>query len=68
MRSNVHSVGKLYQPELVNRAFEDPIPGMTTLRDAAHHIQKRPKAEQELRHRQAAEEILIMAAEGGQQS
>jgi hypothetical protein len=41
---------------------------MTTLRDAAHRIKKRPKAEQELRHRQAAEEILIMAAEGGQQS
>jgi hypothetical protein len=28
---------------------EDPIPGLRTLRDAAYHIQKLPKAQQKLR-------------------
>jgi hypothetical protein len=44
--------------------FEDPIPGMTTLRDAADYIQKLPETEQQLPHWQAAIEALIMAAEG----
>ena len=44
--------------------FEDPIPGMTTLQDAADYILKLPKTEQQLPHWQAAIEALIMAAEG----
>jgi hypothetical protein len=44
--------------------FEDPIPGLRTLQDAADHIQKLPKATQQLPHWQAAVEALIMAAEG----
>ena len=44
--------------------FEDPIPGLRTLRDAADHILKLPKATQQLPHWQAAVEVLIMAAEG----
>jgi hypothetical protein len=44
--------------------FEDPIPGCRTLQDAADHILKLPKAEQQLPHWQAAVEALIMAAEG----
>jgi hypothetical protein len=44
--------------------FEDPIPGMTTLQDAADHILKLPKALQQQPHWQAAIEALIMAAEG----
>ena len=44
--------------------FEDPIPGMVTLRDAADYIQKLPKATQQMIHWQAAVEALIMAAEG----
>lgn len=47
-----------------SRAFEDPIPGIRTLRDAARYIQKLPKAQQQLPHWQAATEALIMAAEG----
>jgi hypothetical protein len=42
--------------------FEDPIPGFRTLQDAADHILKLPKAEQQLLHWQAAVEALIMAA------
>jgi hypothetical protein len=45
------------------RRFDDPIPGMATLRDAAEYIQKLPKAEQHKPHWQAACEALIMAAE-----
>jgi hypothetical protein len=44
--------------------FDDPIPGMTTLRDAADCIQKLSKAKQAEPHWQAAVEALIMAAEG----
>jgi hypothetical protein len=44
--------------------FEDPIPGLRTLRDAADHIQSLPKAQKQLPHWQAAVEALIMAAEG----
>jgi hypothetical protein len=44
--------------------FEDPVPGLATLRDAADYIQKLSKAEQQLAHWQAAVEALIMAAEG----
>jgi hypothetical protein len=41
---------------------EDPIPGLRTLRDAADHIQKLPKAQQKLPHWQTVVEALIMAA------
>jgi hypothetical protein len=44
--------------------FDDPVPGMATLRDAAHYIQKLPKAMQTRPEWQAAAEALIMAAEG----
>lgn len=43
-----------------SRAFEDPIPGIRTLRDAARYIQKLPKAQQQLPHWQAATEALII--------
>ena len=45
------------------RGFNDPIPGIATLRDAAGHIQKLPKTGQQLPQWQAAIEALIMAAE-----
>jgi hypothetical protein len=44
--------------------FEDPVPGLETLRQAAQYIQKLPASEQALPHWQAAVEALIMAAEG----
>lgn len=44
--------------------FEDPIPGMPTLLDAAYHVQKLPEAQQQLPHWQHAVRALIMAAEG----
>jgi hypothetical protein len=44
--------------------FEDPISDISTLRDAANHIQKLPKADQELQHWQAAALAPMMAAEG----
>jgi hypothetical protein len=44
--------------------FDDPIPGLMTLQDAADHILKLAKAQQQLPHWQAAVEALIMAAEG----
>jgi hypothetical protein len=43
--------------------FDDPIPGLRTLQDAADHILKLPKAQQQLPHWQAAVEALILAAE-----
>jgi hypothetical protein len=46
-----------------SRRFEQPVPGLATLRDAADYIQKLSKAEQQLPHWQAAVEALIMAAE-----
>jgi hypothetical protein len=46
-------------------SLEDPIPGMTTLRDPASYIQKLPKAEQRLPHWQTAAEMLIHAAVTG---
>jgi hypothetical protein len=46
-----------------SRPFDDPIPGIRTLRDAADHIMKLPKAEQAKPHWQAAIEAVIMAAE-----
>lgn len=46
-----------------SRRFEDPVPGIATLRDAAAHILKLPKAEQAKPHWQAAAEAVIMAAE-----
>jgi hypothetical protein len=44
--------------------FEDPIPDVRTLQDAADHILKLPKAQQQLPHWQTAVEMLIRAAEG----
>lgn len=49
--------------------FDEPIElpsgrDLVTLKDAARHIQKLRKAEQELPHWQLAAEILIKAAEG----
>jgi hypothetical protein len=46
-----------------SRPFSDPIPGIRTLRDAAQHIMRLPKAEQAKPHWQAAIEAVIMAAE-----
>lgn len=48
---------------LWSREFEDPVPGLRTLRDAAKYIERLPKPEQELPHWQAAVEALILAAE-----
>jgi hypothetical protein len=47
-----------------SRRFEDPVPGLKTLRDAANYIRRLPAAEQQLPVWQAAVEALIMAAEG----
>jgi hypothetical protein len=47
-----------------SRPFDDPIPGLQTLRDAANLITKLPKAKQTDPHWQAATEALILAAEG----
>jgi hypothetical protein len=44
--------------------FEDPVPGCTTLRDAANLIQKLPKAQLQQQHWQTAVEMLIRAADG----
>jgi hypothetical protein len=46
-----------------SRRFDDPVPGIRTLRDAADHILKLPKAEQAKPHWQAAIEAVILAAE-----
>lgn len=51
-----------------SRKFEDPISlpmgeALLTLQEAADHIMKLPKAEQEAAEWQAATEALIMAAE-----
>jgi hypothetical protein len=50
------------------REFDDPVPlprgrQLVTLKDAANHIQKLPKAEQLRGEWQAAVEAVIMAAE-----
>jgi hypothetical protein len=52
-----------------SREFEDPIDiprrrQLVTLQDAANHIMKLPKAEQNTPEWQAATEALITAAEG----
>jgi hypothetical protein len=47
-----------------SRKFDDPVPGMKTLRDAAEYITRLPKPEQAKPHWQAAAEALLMAAEG----
>jgi hypothetical protein len=44
--------------------FEDPLPDIVTLRDAATYMQKLPKPQQTLQHWQTAVEMLIKAAEG----
>ena len=54
---------KLRSHELVHRV-RDPVPGMTTLQDAADHILRLPKATPQPPHWQAAVEALILAAEG----
>jgi hypothetical protein len=46
-----------------SRPFDDPVPGLRTLRDAANHIMNLPKAERELPHWQAAAEALMLVAE-----
>lgn len=46
-----------------SRKFDDPIPGIETLRDAADYIAKLPKPDQESPHWQTAIRDLIMAAE-----
>lgn len=46
-----------------SREFDDPIPGIETLRDAADYILKLPESEQAKPHWQAAGEAVIMAAE-----
>lgn len=51
-----------------SRPFDDPITlpdgrQLATLEQAAHHIQKLPKAEQDSAEWQAATEALILAAE-----
>jgi hypothetical protein len=40
--------------------FDDPVPGMKTLKDAANYIMKLPKAEQA---KPAAAEAVLMAAD-----
>jgi len=39
------------------REFDDPVPGMKTLRDAANYIMKLPKADQAKPYWQAAAEL-----------
>lgn len=39
-----------------DREFDDPVPGMKTLRDAANYFMKLPKSEQSKPHWQTAEE------------
>jgi hypothetical protein len=46
-----------------DRAFDDPVPGCATLRDAAEFVLRLPKAEQARPHWQTAAEAVIMAAE-----
>jgi len=51
-----------------SRAFDEPIPlprgrQLITLKDAANHIQKLPKAEQDLEEWQAAVEALLLVVE-----
>jgi hypothetical protein len=47
-----------------DRKFDDPMPhGIVTLRDAANHITKLPKKEQDQTQWQIAIEMLILAAE-----
>lgn len=46
-----------------SREFEDPVPGLRTLRDAANYIMRLPKAEQAKPHWIAAGEAVLMAAE-----
>lgn len=48
---------------LWSRKFDDPVPGIRTLRDAAQYILSLPKSEQSKPHWIAAGEAVIMAAE-----
>jgi hypothetical protein len=45
------------------KKFDDPVPGLRTLRDAANHIMELPKAEQAKPHWQAAAEAVMLVAE-----
>jgi hypothetical protein len=46
-----------------DRQFDEPVPGMKTLPDAANYIMALPKAEQNKPHWQTAAEVVLMAAE-----
>lgn len=46
-----------------DRAFDFPVPGFQTYRDAADHIMQLPEREQQQPHWQFAGEVLIKAAE-----
>lgn len=46
-----------------SRPFDDPVPGLETLQDAADYILKLSSAEQGKAHWQAAAEAVLMAAE-----
>jgi hypothetical protein len=46
-----------------SREFDDPVPGMTTLRDAAEYMMKLPASERRKPHWQTAALVLLMAAE-----
>jgi hypothetical protein len=49
-----------------SRLFDDPVPGLRTLRDAANYITRLPKAEQAQPHWQAAAEaVMLVAGESG---
>jgi hypothetical protein len=46
-----------------SREFDDPVPSMKTLRDAATYIMNLPASEKKKAHWQAAAQALLMAAE-----
>lgn len=46
-----------------DRKFDDEVPGIKTLRDAATYIMTLPKAEQKKPHWKIAAEAVLMAAE-----
>ena len=45
--------------------FDNPVPGLRTLREAATYIVRLPRAEQKKEHWLTAVEMLMMAAERG---
>ena len=46
-----------------SREFDDPVPGLRTLRDAAIYIMNLPASERRKPHWQTAALVLLMAAE-----